>query len=92
MSLVVPELTHRKLTYRGIQYTPSTEVEDPKTVKLIYRGVTINYTVALVSPAAVSTTGNPIQLIYRGVAYTRPATPAPIYRQPRAINWRYQAA
>jgi hypothetical protein len=81
-----------KLTYRGIQYTPSTEVEAPKTVKLIYRGVTIDYAVALVSPAAVSMTGNPIQLIYRGVAYTRPATPAPIYRQPRAINWRYQAA
>jgi hypothetical protein len=81
-----------QLNYRGINYTPSTQVEAPKTVKLIYRGVTLDRTVVPVSPAAVSMTGNPIQLIYRGVAYTRPATPAPEYRKPRAINWRYQAA
>jgi hypothetical protein len=81
-----------KLTYRGIQYTPSTEVEAPKTVKLIYRGVAIDRTVASVSPAAVSMTENQICLIYRGMTYTRPATLAPAYWRPRAINWRYQAA
>jgi hypothetical protein len=81
-----------QLTYRGINYAPSNEVEVPKVVKLIYRGVTVERTVAPVSPAVVSTTGNPIHLIYRGVTYTRPATPAPTYQQPRAINWRYQVA
>jgi hypothetical protein len=78
-----------KLTYRGNQYNPSHQVEASKTVQLIYRGVTINHTCNLVSSIANE---NPIQLIYRGVTYTRPATPAPSYQEPRAINWSYRIA
>lgn len=81
-----------QLTYRGIQYTPSTEVEAPKTAKLIYRGVIVERSIDATAPASIRTIENPIQFIYRGVTYTRPATPAPEYRQPRAINWRYQTA
>jgi hypothetical protein len=81
-----------QLTYRGINYTPSTEVEAPKTAKLIYRGATVERSINVVAPAPIRTTENPLYLSYRGVTYTRPATPAPEYREPRAINWRYRAA
>lgn len=79
-----------QLTYRGINYTPSTEVEAPKTVQLIYRGVTFNRTLNPVSPIRQSESESPIQLLYRGVTYT--CTPSPVlpYQKPRAINWRYQ--
>jgi hypothetical protein len=80
-----------KLTYRGNQYIPSHQVEAPKTVQLIYRGVTIDRTFNPVHPTILEN-AKPIQLIYRGVSYTRPATPAPSYQEPRAINWRYRIA
>jgi Domain of unknown function (DUF4278) len=78
-----------QLTYRGNQYTPSHQVEAPKTFQLIYRGVTIDHTCNSFSPLANE---KPIQLIYRGVTYTRPATPAPSYQEPRAINGCYRIA
>jgi hypothetical protein len=86
-----PEIKTMKLTYRGNQYTPSHQVEAPKTVQLIYRGATIERTLNSVRPVAILEE-NPTQLIYRGVTYTRPATPVAPYQQPRAINWRYQVA
>ncbi len=83
-----------KLTYRGISYTPSTEVSAPKVAQLIYRGVAVEMTfnrVARVRPA-MSATGESIELIYRGLTYNCAPTPVRPYRQPRAINWRYQVA
>jgi hypothetical protein len=53
-----------QLIYRGNQYNPSHQVESPKTVQLIYRGVT----------------------------YTRTPAPLSAYRKPQAINWRYQVS
>jgi hypothetical protein len=86
------EIKTMQLTYRGNQYTPFHQVETPKTVQLIYRGVTIERTLNPVRPVAILENASPIQLIYRGVVYTRPATPVAPYQHPRAINWRYQVA
>jgi hypothetical protein len=82
------EIKTMQLTYRGNQYTPCNQVEALHTVQIIYRGTTIERT--LNSVAVLEE--RPTQLIYRGVAYTRPATPVTPYQQPRAINWRYQIA
>jgi hypothetical protein len=81
-----------QLTYRGINYTPSTEVKAPKTVQLIYRGVTFNHTLNPVAPIHQSATESPMQLLYRGVTY--PCAPAPVlpYQKPRALNWRWKLA
>ncbi len=83
-----------QLTYRGINYTPSTEVSAPKTAQLIYRGVAVETTfnrVAHVRPA-MSETGESVELIYRGLTYNCAPNPVRPRRQPRAINWRYQVA
>lgn len=85
-----------KLTYRGVPYTPSPEVEASKTVLLVYRGVTYTRSSTPLSPVSRSipetekTVEKPVEPIYRGVKYTRPASPLIPYEQPRAINWRYQ--
>jgi len=79
------------LTYRGTQYTPCHQLATSKTLKLIYRGVTIERTFNPISPTILENE-KPIQMIYRGVAYTRPATPLPSYQEPRTINWRYRIA
>ncbi len=80
--------------YRGIPYTPSTEIESPKTVRLIYRGVTIAREASSPPAArsAVPANANTERLIYRGVTYSRRATPEISYREPIALNWRYRFA
>ncbi len=83
-----------QLTYRGINYTPSTEISAPKTAQLIYRGVAFERTFNRVTPVrqAACDTENAVKFIYRGLTYNCTPTPVTPYQQPRALNWRYQVA
>lgn len=86
-----------KLTYRGqiyevpapIQLAPAA-VDQPK-IKLIYRGHTCDYVPRpIVVPEASGTESKTVTLIYRGNTYKRNLQPLQPYKQPCAINWRWQ--
>jgi Domain of unknown function (DUF4278) len=79
------------LSYRGNPYerelpTPPVETNG-KTTTLSYRGNTYEH--KLPTPA-VETEGQTVTLIYRGHTYERKLQHPQPYRQPRAINWRWQ--
>jgi hypothetical protein len=79
------------LSYRGSTYdcqlpTPAVETEG-KTTTLTYRGNTYD---RQLPSSAVETDGQTVALIYRGHTYDLQLQRPQPYRQPRAINWRWQ--
>jgi hypothetical protein len=68
----------------------STPVDRPN-LKLIYRGCTYDYTPSPVSIVREEQFDAPSRtLIYRGNTYQRRILSPKTYREPRAINWRWQ--
>jgi len=60
-------------------------------MQLLYRGVTYHYSpnpVAVACPMIVQSR----TLFYRGNQYTAKPQPLQFYRQPAAINWRFQVS
>lgn len=76
----------------------SNEREQEKTVTLIYRGQTYEYTRSHIrnKPQPFASNGKEkgktATLIYRGLTYESTIDPLPSYRSPRAINWRFQTS
>jgi hypothetical protein len=74
-----------------ISHTNVEKVSQPK-VKLIYRGNTFyrNSSPVVLAAQPLEKTGGFVTLIYRGNTYHRSISAPKAYRQPVAINWRWQ--
>lgn len=69
-----------------------------KPIKLIYRGLTFEYTPQPIPTQSNMTLinsqncdKNKVKLIYRGLTFEYTPPPVQPYRKPTVLNWRFQA-